>query len=176
MQFHPTTLTDAWLIEPQSARDERGAFTRTFCTREFAAHGLETNFPQHSVSKTTKKGTVRGMHFQRDPHGEVKLVRCTRGMIFDVIVDVRPHSPTFCRWQAFELDEDGGHQLYVPKGFAHGYQTLTDDVEVSYLISAFYMPEAAAGFRHDDPAIQVRWPLPISLISDKDRSWPEFVT
>jgi dTDP-4-dehydrorhamnose 3,5-epimerase len=174
MKFHPTTLNKAWLIELDPICDERGSFARTFCAREFAALGLEINFPQHSISTTAKKGTVRGMHFQRDPHGEVKLVRCTKGKIWDVIVDIRPHSPSYRRWQAFELNEGGRHELYIPKGFAHGYQTLTNDAEVSYLISEFYVPDAAAGLRHDDPAIGIRWPLPISLISEKDRSWPEF--
>jgi len=176
MKFHPTTLNDCWLIELEPVRDQRGSFARTFCAREFFAWGLQTSFPQHSVSMTAKKGTVRGMHFQRDPDGEAKLVRCVRGRIFDAVVDIRPNSPTFGRWQGFELCMENGRQLYIPEGFAHGYQTLTDDVEVSYLISTFYVPEASWGIRHDDPAVQIAWPLPISVISDKDRSWPDLPT
>jgi dTDP-4-dehydrorhamnose 3,5-epimerase len=176
MKFHPTMLNDCWLIELEPVQDERGSFTRTFCAREFSARGLQTSFPQLSVSRTVKRGTVRGMHFQRDPHGEAKLVRCTRGVIWDAVVDIRPNSPTFGRWQGFELSMDKGRQLYIPEGFAHGYQTLTDDVEVSYLISNFYVPEAAFGIRHDDPAVHIAWPLPISVISDKDRAWPDLST
>jgi dTDP-4-dehydrorhamnose 3,5-epimerase len=173
MKFHPTTLNDCWLIELEPVQDERGSFSRTFCAREFSARGLRTIFPQHSVSTTVKRGTVRGMHFQRDPHNETKLVRCVRGKIWDAVVDIRPNSPTFGRWQGFELCKENRRQLYIPEGFAHGYQSLTDDVEVSYLISTFYAPEAAWGIRHDDPAVRIAWPLPISMISDKDRSWPD---
>jgi dTDP-4-dehydrorhamnose 3,5-epimerase len=176
MKFHPTTLNDCWLVELESVRDERGSFARTFCAREFSAQGLQTSFPQHSVSTTAEKGTVRGMHFQQAPHGETKLVRCLRGRIWDAVVDIRPNSSTFGRWQGFELSVESGWQLYIPEGFAHGYQTLTDDVEVGYLISTFYVPEAAWGIRHDDPAVQIAWPLPISVISDKDRSWPDLPT
>jgi dTDP-4-dehydrorhamnose 3,5-epimerase len=176
MQFLSTALADAWLIELEPATDERGYFARTFCVREFSSHGLETSFPQHSISVSARRGTLRGMHFQTEPHSEVKLVRCLRGRIWDVIVDIRPASPTFGRWQGFELGDDNRRQLYIPKGFAHGFQTLTDDVEVSYLISTIYVPEAAAGFRHDDPTLQIAWPLPVSVISDKDRRWPDFAT
>ena len=143
MIFHRTALVDAWLIELEPARDPRGFFARTFCVEEFASRGLETNYPQHSISYTTRKGSLRGMHFQRDPHVEAKLVRCVRGAIWDVIIDIRRDSPTYRRWQHFELASGGGKQLYVPKGFAHGFQTLCDDVEVSYLISASYEPLSA---------------------------------
>jgi dTDP-4-dehydrorhamnose 3,5-epimerase len=176
MKFHPTTLNDCWLIELEPVQDERGFFARTFCAREFSARGLRANFPQHSVSMTAKSGTVRGMHIQRDPHGEAKLVRCVRGRIWDAVVDMRSNSPTFGHWQGFELSTENKNQLYIPEGFAHGYQTLTDDVEVSYLISNFHVPEAAFGIRHDDPAVQIAWPLPISVISEKDRSWPDLPT
>ena len=175
MHFHPTTLKDAWLIDLQPARDERGFFARTFCLHEFSAHGLETSFPQHSISVSPRRGTLRGMHFQREPHAEVKLVRCMKGEIWDVIIDLRADSPTFCRWQKFELSAENLRQLYIPKGFAHGFQTLTDEVEVSYLISEEHVPKAANGIRHDDPAFQVEWPLPITMISERDRSWPAFV-
>lgn len=176
MQFHPTTLVDAWLIELEPARDERGFFARTFCVDEFAKHDLETKFPQHSISFSSRRGTLRGMHFNREPHSETKLIRCVRGKIWDVIVDIRAHSPTFGRWQGFDLSMENGRQLYVPKGFAHGFQTLTEDVEVSYMISAPYVPEAASGLRYDDPSVHIVWPLPISVISDRDRSWPDFAT
>ena len=176
MKFHPTALIDAWLIELAPAHDERGFFARTFCADEFSAHGLETNFPQHSISYSSRQGTLRGMHFNREPHSEIKVVRCLRGKIWDVIIDLRTNSPTFGRWQGFDLSMEDGRQLYIPKGFAHGFQTLTDDVEVSYMISARYVPEAAHGLRHDDRSIDITWPLPISVISAKDRSWPDFVT
>jgi dTDP-4-dehydrorhamnose 3,5-epimerase len=175
MQFQTTTLDGAWLIQLQPTRDSRGFFARTFCVEEFAAHGLETNYPQHSVSFSVHKGTLRGMHFQREPHSEVKLVRCITGAIWDVIIDIRPNSPTFCRWQGFELSDTNKRQLYIPKGFAHGFQTLTDNVEVSYLISELYTPTAACGIRHDDPNFRLSWPLQIRDISEKDRSWPDFL-
>jgi len=174
MHFRRTTLKDAWVIEVEPARDERGFFARTFCVDEFSAHGLETSFPQHSISVSARRGTLRGMHFQREPHGEVKLVRCVAGKIWDVIIDLRADSPTFRRWESFELAAENRCQLYVPKGFAHGFQALTDDVEVSYLISKPHVPQAADGIRYDDPAFQVEWPLPVTIISDRDRSWPAF--
>lgn len=173
MRISDTELAGAKLIELEPLRDERGFFARTFCEREFAACGLKTSFVQHSVSSSVKKGTMRGMHFQRAPAAEVKVVTCTRGAIFDVIIDLR-EGPAQARWQGFELTADNRHRLYIPEGFAHGFQTLTDDVEVSYLISAFYAPEAASGVRYDDPAFGIRWPLPITSISDKDRLWPDF--
>ena len=135
MQFHPTMLCDVWIVHLEPARDSRGFFARTFCVDEFAAHGLETSYPQHSISFSVSKGTVRGMHYQREPHSEVKLVRCVKGAIWDVIIDIRPGSPTYRQWQGFELSSMNGHQLYIPKGFAHGFQTLSNDVEVNYLIS-----------------------------------------
>lgn len=172
MQFHATSLKDAWLIDADLLRDGRGFFARMFCAREFAEHGLETEFPQHSTSFSATRGTLRGMHFQREPHAEVKVVRCSNGRIWDVIVDLRPDSPTFLRWQGFELSGESRRQLYVPKGFAHGFQSLTDDAEVSYLISEFHVPEAASGLRFDDPALHIAWPLSVTVISDKDRLWP----
>jgi dTDP-4-dehydrorhamnose 3,5-epimerase len=174
MQFHPTRLDGAWQIELAPAKDERGGFVRTFCEREFGERGLETRFVQHSLSINTHKGTLRGMHFQRAPHEEVKLVRCQRGAIWDVIVDLRPDSPSYLQWQGFELTAENGMQLYVPRGFAHGFQTLSDDCEVFYLISEFYAPEAASGLRHDDPRFAIAWPAPVSVMSEKDRAWPDF--
>ena len=174
MEFHSTRLRDAYLVQLEPARDNRGFFARTFCVEEFAAHGLETNYPQHSISFSTRKGTLRGMHYQRDPHSEAKLVRCTQGAIFDVIIDIRPDSSTYRRWQEFELSSVNGHQLYIPKGFAHGFQTISNDVEVNYLISAPYKPEAAHGIRYDDPAFGISWPLPVTEISERDSHWPDF--
>lgn len=175
MQFHMTTLRDAWLIHLEPTRDTRGFFARTYCVREFTEQGLETNYPQHSISFSARKGTLRGMHFQRVPHAEVKLVRCVKGTIWDIIVDIRPVSPTYRRWQGFELSGSNGHQLYVPKGFAHGFQTLSNDVEVNYLISEPYTAEAACGLRYNDPAFDFVWPLPITEISEQDLHWPNFI-
>ena len=174
MRFEAIGLDGAWLVHPEPMQDERGFFARTFCVNEFGAHCLETTFPQHSLSHSSRKGTVRGMHFQTTPHEEVKLVRCVTGAIFDVIIDLRPGSPTFRQWQGFELTADNGLQLYIPKGFAHGFQTLTDDARISYLISEIYAPEAASGVRYDDPAFGIKWPLPVTSISDKDLRWPDF--
>lgn len=174
MRFTAASLAGVMLVEPEPARDARGYFARTFCVREFAAQGLETGFVQHSVSQSATRGTVRGMHFQRDPHGEVKVVTCLRGAIRDVLVDLRPGSPTYRQWEGFDLTAENRRSLYVPKGVAHGFQTLLDATEVGYLISAFYAPEAASGVRHDDPAFGIEWPLPVSVISDKDLAWPGF--
>ncbi|HZS83865.1 MAG TPA: dTDP-4-dehydrorhamnose 3,5-epimerase [Stellaceae bacterium] len=173
MIFTPTRLPGAFLVEPEPHEDERGVFLRTWCAREFAAHGLVAELAQCSVSVSRRAGTVRGLHFQRAPAEEEKLVRCTRGAIWDVIVDLRRQSPAFRQWQAFELTAESYRALYVPKGFAHGFQTLAPDTEVSYQISAFYTPEAADGLRYDDPALAIPWPLPVSVVSQRDRSWPD---
>ena len=174
MQFHPTALCDVWLIHLEPVRDDRGFFARTFCGEEFAAHGLETSYPQHSISYSARTGTLRGMHYQRDPHSEAKLVRCVKGAIWDVIIDIRPGSPTYRKWQGFELSSVNGHQLYIPKGFAHGFQTLTADVVVNYLISETYEPRSASGLRYNDPSFAINWPLPVTEISEKDLQWPNF--
>ena len=174
MRFETTGLDGAWLVQLEPRQDSRGFFARTFCVDEFGAHGLETEFPQHSISRSFVKGTVRGMHFQREPHAEVKLVRCLNGAIWDVIIDMRPDSPTFRQWRAFELSDENGSQLYIPKGFAHGFQTLSDNAEVNYLISEFHVPDAASGVCHDDPAFGITWPLPVTTISEKDLLWPKF--
>ena len=174
MRFEQTNLRDALLIVLDPARDARGYFARTFSVDEFAARGLETSFPQHSISHNARAGTLRGMHFQRDPHGEVKLVRCVKGAIWDVIVDIRTVSPTFGEWQGFDLTDQNDRQLYIPKGFAHGFQTLCDDVVVNYLISEPYAPQSAAGLRHNDAKFSITWPLPVSAISEKDTQWPDF--
>ena len=175
MRFRPTRLHDVRMIELQAARDERGAFTRTFCAREMAAEGLATAFVQASFSRTERTGAVRGMHFQRAPHAEVKIVRCIGGAIYDVLIDIRPASPTYMQWEGYELAAGDSRQLYVPTGFAHGFQTLAPATEVSYLMTEFYAPESAAGIRHDDPAFGIAWPLPVAAISPKDRGWPVFV-
>jgi len=174
MHFRETQLNDAWLIEPEPHVDERGFFSRTFCVHEFAEHDLETHFVQHSVSYSRHRGTLRGMHFQRAPHEEVKVVSCRVGAIWDVIIDLRKGSPSYLKWQAFELSADNRHQLYVPCGFAHGFQSLTDNAEVGYLISAFYCPEASSGVRYNDPTFEIAWPLEPTAMADKDRLWPDF--
>ena len=174
MKLFPTTLDGAWLIEMLELRDERGFFARTFCADFLRSAGLESMFPQHSMSATVRRGAVRGLHFQNAPAAEVKIVRCLKGAIWDVMVDLRPDSPNFCRWEAFELSAENRRQLYVPKGFAHGFQSLVDNVEVAYLISEYYAPDAASGVRYDDPAFGIAWPLPITTLSAKDRSWADF--
>jgi dTDP-4-dehydrorhamnose 3,5-epimerase len=174
MRFQPTELADAVLIDLDKRTDERGYFARTFCEEEFARVGLETRYVQANTSANPRAGTLRGLHYQVPPHAEVKVVRCTQGAVFDVIVDLRPQSPSFRRWQGFELDAASGRTLYVPKGFAHGYQTLVDDSEVSYLVSYPYTPGAEAGIRYDDPALGIDWPIGVSVISEKDAGWPPY--
>ena len=174
MIFTKTELYDAWIIEPEPADDIRGFFARTFCEREFTKNGLETQFVQHSVSGNRHAGTLRGMHFQVKQHAEVKVVTCVKGAIFDVIIDLRPQSAQFCKWQAIKLSEKNRRRLYVPKGFAHGFQTLCDECEIHYMISEFYCPGSSSGVRYDDPAFAIGWPLPANIISKKDRSWPNF--
>lgn len=175
MIFTETDLKGAFVIDPEPNRDPRGWFARTFCEREFGAHGLETRFVQHSTSQNVQKGTLRGMHFQHAPHAEVKLVRCLKGAIYDLIIDLRPDSPTFKQARGYELTEENVRQLYIPKGFAHGFQTLTDNCEIGYLISEFYAPAAASGVRWDDPAFSIDWPMPPTVLSDRDKAWPDFV-
>lgn len=174
MRFFGAKLSGAWLIELEPFQDHRGSFARTFCAREFANHGLETHFVQHNISHSPMRGALRGMHFQKAPHTETKVVSCLAGAIWDVMVDLRPESPTFRQWQGFELSATNRRQLYIPKGCAHGFQTLTEDSATHYLISAFYEPEAGAGVRYDDPAFGIEWPLPVTSISEKDRNWPDF--
>ncbi|MEZ5851792.1 MAG: dTDP-4-dehydrorhamnose 3,5-epimerase [Hyphomicrobiaceae bacterium] len=171
MEFRETELADLRVIALSAVRDDRGYFARTYCSETMRRHGLDHAFPQHSVSFSKERGTLRGMHFQLPPHAETKLVRCLNGSIYDVIVDLRPESPTYRKWQGFELSAGDLTMLYVPKGFAHGFQTLTDDVEVAYMISTPYAPDAARGIRYDDPAIGIVWPLPVSVISERDRAW-----
>lgn len=172
MIFHETTLKDAWLIDLELRGDERGVFARTMCREEFAAHGMATEYVQQNMSISAKAGTIRGMHYQRPPYTEAKLVRCLRGAILDVIVDLRKDSPTYLKHEGFELSAENKRQLYVPPGFAHSFQTLVDDIEVSYLVSAPYTPSAEGGVRFNDPMLGIQWPLPVTTISDKDANWP----
>ncbi len=171
MYFIPTDITGLILIKQERLKDERGYFARTFCAEEFAAERL-VSFAQASVSFNARSGTVRGMHFQRPPYRETKLVRCARGAILDVVVDLRPASPTYRQWRGFELNAANGDALYIPEDMAHGFQTLEDNTEVLYMITPAFKPGFGAGVRFDDPAIDVRWPLPVSVMADKDRSWP----
>ena len=174
MIFAANGLEDAWLIDIEPREDERGFFARTWCRQELTAHSLDTEIAQESISFNRHRGTVRGLHFQRRPHEETKIVRCTRGAIFDVIVDLRRYSPTYLRWQGFELTAENRRAIYVPKGFAHGFQTVIDNAEIAYQISAFYAPEAAAGYRYDDAAFGIAWPLPVTVIGERDLGWPAF--
>lgn len=174
MVFEPTTLPGAVLVTQQPHADERGQFARVYCEREFARQGLPARMVQANVSQTARAGTLRGMHYQAAPHEEDKLVQCMRGAIWDAIVDVRPGSPTRGRWYGVELTASNGRMLLVPKGFAHGFVTLSDDVLVSYLMSEVHVPSAARGARHDDPAFGIAWPVPVRLVSEADRAWPDF--
>jgi dTDP-4-dehydrorhamnose 3,5-epimerase len=171
--FHETPLSGAYVIEPEPLGDERGLFARTWCERELAARGLETHIAQCSTSFNPKRGTLRGMHYQVEPFAETKLVRCTRGAIYDVVVDLRKGSPTLHGHFAIVLSADNRKTMYVPKGLAHGFQTLEDDSEVFYQISQFYSPEHARGVRWDDPAFAIRWPDAARTIADRDRSYPD---
>ena len=171
MRFVRQNLEGLWLLTPDRIEDERGSFTRTFCRREFEDHGLETSFAQHSLSVSRLRHTIRGLHFQVAPDDEVKLVSCVRGEIFDVAVDLRPGSSTYLQWAGAILSETNGAQFYIPKGFAHGFQSLCADVAVSYMISAPYAAASARGLRYDDPALAIDWPAPPSVMSSRDREW-----
>lgn len=172
MRIKDTDFNGLLLIELDLKRDERGYFARTFCEETFSQHGMLSHYPQCATAFNAVAGTVRGMHFQKPPHGEAKLIRCTRGVIHDVVIDIRPASTTYLKCYQIELAEDDGNELYVPDGFAHGYQTLRDASEVHYMISTNYVPGAANGLCWDDPAFSLSWPRPITVISERDRSWP----
>lgn len=176
MTLRETPLSGAFVVEVEAVHDERGFFARTFDREAFAAHGLSAEVGQASVSFNVQAGTLRGMHYQADPHGEEKLVRCTRGAVHDVIVDLRPDSPTFREWFGVDLDADSRRALYIPRGMAHGFQTLTDAAEVLYLISTRYVPASGRGVRWDDPAFGIRWPEPPGerVISERDRTYTDF--
>jgi dTDP-4-dehydrorhamnose 3,5-epimerase len=174
MIFTETELKGAYIIDLERREDNRGFFARTWCQQEFEAHGLVARIVQANMSYNKLKGTLRGMHYQQAPYAETKLVRAVRGAIIDVIIDLRSDSPTYKHWIGVELTADNRRALFVPEGFAHGFQTLEDDTDVSYQVSAFYTPGAEAGARYNDPAFDIQWPLPIGVISDKDANWPDF--
>ncbi len=174
MKFTETKLKGAFILDLEPHEDSRGFFARTFCQKEFEAHGLKPIVAQCNCSFNHKKGTLRGMHYQIPPAAETKLVRCTRGAVYDVIVDLRPDSPTYLQHIGVELTEHNRRQLYVPEMFAHGYLTLTDGAEVTYQVGEFYTPGYERGIRFDDPALKIEWPIPIEVISEKDANWPPF--
>jgi dTDP-4-dehydrorhamnose 3,5-epimerase len=176
MIFTKTALAGATIIDIERREDARGYFGRIYCEREFREHGLSTQVRQTNMSLTRRAGTLRGMHYQLAPHAEDKLVRCVRGAIWDAIVDLRPDSATYCQWIGVELSEANDRMLLVPKGFAHGFVTLTDDAAVTYQVSEFYTPASERGARHDDPAFGIAWPVPVLDMSEKDRHWPDFVS
>lgn len=174
MHFHQTTIPGVYLLEPAMIRDERGFFARIWSEQELAEQGLETTIVQWSVSFNQRQGTLRGMHYQTPPYAEVKIVRCVAGAIYDVALDLRPHSPTFKRWTAVTLSAENHLALYIPQGCAHGFQSLTDQSEVMYQISAPYAPAHARGVRWDDPAFGIAWPLAVRVINERDRGYPDF--
>jgi dTDP-4-dehydrorhamnose 3,5-epimerase len=176
MRFIPTPLPGTWAIEQEDLSDERGSFARTFDSDEFEAHGLNPAIVQANASFNARRGTLRGMHYQAQPHGESKLVRCVRGAIFDVAVDLRADSPTYCQWHGVELSGENRLVFYIPAGLAHGFQTLTDDCEVLYQMGHRYVPDAARGVRWDDPAFGIEWPAVdgARTISEKDMAYPDF--
>jgi len=174
--FRETKLKGAFIIEPERTEDERGFFARTFCQEEFKAHGLNPRVVQCNISFNKKRGTLRGMHYQVAPCEEAKLVRCTSGAICDVIIDLRPDSSTFKQWIAVELTADNRRMLYIPEGFAHGFQTLEDNTEVFYQMSEFYHPECARGIRWNDPVFGIEWAVDELILSDKDRAYKDFIS
>ncbi|MFN7728241.1 MAG: dTDP-4-dehydrorhamnose 3,5-epimerase [Bdellovibrio sp.] len=174
MKFEELPLKGAFVVSLEPRSDERGSFARTFCVDEFSRMGLEAEFPQHSLSVNLKSGTFRGMHFQKDPRAEVKLVRCLRGRAWDILLDLRKGSPTFKQWQTVELSAENRRAVYIPKGFAHGFLTLEDNTELSYLISERYHPDLAAGVRWNDPSFSIRLPENPKVISPKDLEYPDY--
>lgn len=171
MLFKETSLKDLILIEPEYILDERGFFSRIICQDEFRDHGLENNWLQQNISFNKVKGTLRGMHLQKGNAAEIKIVRCTQGAVFDVAVDMRLHSDTYLKWYGVELTSLNHRQLYIPKGFAHGFLTLCDNCELTYLMSQKYMPNFSCGFRYDDPKLKIDWPEKVNCISEKDKRW-----
>jgi dTDP-4-dehydrorhamnose 3,5-epimerase len=173
--FTELELAGAYVLDPERREDDRGFFARAWCADELAERGLETRLAQANLSYNRRRGTVRGMHMQEPPHAEVKVIRATRGAVYDVIVDLREGSPTRGRWVGVELSAENGRAVYVPEGFAHGYQTLVDDAETFYLVSEFYAPGAERGYRWDDQAFAIEWPQPEgAIVSEKDASWPDW--
>jgi dTDP-4-dehydrorhamnose 3,5-epimerase len=174
MRFVATGVQGAYTIDLEYRTDQRGFFARMWCRREFEARELNLCLVQVSMSYSARKGTLRGMHYQIHPHEETKIVSCTRGAIYDVVLDLRRESPTYMHWAATELTAENHRMLYIPEGCAHGFQTLADDAEVLYLMNAFYSPEHARGVRYNDPLFNIRWPLAVSSISNADRAWPDY--
>lgn len=172
MKFNETSLPGVFLIDVEPAEDDRGFFARAWCRKEFAANGLTAEINQVNISQNRHIGTVRGLHYQRAPHAEAKVIRCINGKIFDVAVDVRESSPNYLKWTGHELTADNRQSLFIPEGFAHGFLALTPNTEILYLISEFYSPQSEVGIPHNDPAIGIEWPAEILCISDKDASWP----
>jgi dTDP-4-dehydrorhamnose 3,5-epimerase len=174
MIFKPAPLPGVFVIEPEPHQDSRGMFARTFCSSEMEEHGLKTRFVQCNISFNYLKGTLRGLHWQEAPASECKLIRCTSGALYDVIIDMRPWSPTYLQHFGIELNAANRRMLYIPDLFAHGYQALADNTEAAYQVTEFYTPQTERGVRYDDPAFGIQWPLPVAEISEKDRSWPLF--
>lgn len=174
MKFTETELSGAWIIDLEKLEDERGFFARTWCEKEFESQGLVASVSQANTSFNKVAGTLRGMHYQASPYEETKLVRCTRGALYDVIIDLRPDSHSYKQWMGIELNEDNGRMLYIPAGFAHGFVTLQDNTEVAYMMSEPYVPGADRGVRWDDPRVAIEWPRTVAVISDKDAGWPDF--
>jgi dTDP-4-dehydrorhamnose 3,5-epimerase len=174
MIINATEIPGVFVIELERRRDERGFFARQWCADEFARAGLDPKISQINTARSIETGTLRGMHYQQAPHAEVKLVRCTRGAVFDVALDLRAGSPTFCQWFGTELDEESGRMLYIPEGCAHGYLTLAPSTDLVYQASVAYAPQSATGVRYDDPAFNIVWPGAIKVISPQDKNWPGF--
>jgi dTDP-4-dehydrorhamnose 3,5-epimerase len=172
MKFQECDVDGAWVVDPSPHTDDRGRFMRAWCSDEFAAHRVEFLPVQGNMAKSNKKGTLRGLHAQVAPAAEAKLVRCTRGSVFDVVADLRPESPTYLRWYGITLSSADGQMLYLPSGCAHGCLSLEDDSEIYYLTSAFYTPDCVRGARFDDPTLNIQWPMTVSIVSEQDRSWP----
>ena len=175
MIFTETKLKGAFIIDLNKIEDDRGFFARAWCQKEFETHGLNPKIAQANIGFSNKKGTLRGMHYQKAPWEEAKLVRCTKGAIYDVIIDLRPDSSTHMHWVGFELTDENRKMIYVPEGFAHGYLTLTINTEIYYQTTQFFAPEFATGVRFDDPAFDIKWPIPIEVISEKDKRWPDYM-
>jgi dTDP-4-dehydrorhamnose 3,5-epimerase len=174
MNFVPAPVAGVFFIEPEKRRDERGYFARTWCAREFAKHGIHVPFVQSNISFNTHRGTLRGMHFDTPPLEEIKLVACTSGALFDVVIDLRPSSPTYKDHVSATLTPEAGNMIFIPEGFAHGFQTLADNTQALYLMAPLYVPRPTKGVRWNDPSFGIAWPLPVSVISDRDASYPDF--
>jgi dTDP-4-dehydrorhamnose 3,5-epimerase len=174
MKFTPTEIADVFVVELEKREDDRGFFARGFCQREFEEHGMVSQVVQANISYNKYKGTLRGMHYQVSPYEETKFLRCTKGAVYDVIIDMRPESLSYMKWFGVELTDKNYKMLYVPRNFAHGFQTLEDETEVMYLVSEFYAPQSERGVRFDDPAFNIQWPLEVAQISEKDAAWPNY--